>query len=99
MNLGIILKLIKIASGVKSVVDTTKTIKGFVEDMKTENIAVKHGESCVEYNNPQDVIDILINIPNNRAHYEKVAASGCKTVLTLHNPTRISSQLFKITEQ
>ena len=64
-----------------------------------ENIAVKHGESCVEYNNPQDVIDILINIPNNRAHYEKVAASGCKTVLTLHNPTRISSQLFKITEQ
>ena len=64
-----------------------------------ENIAVKHGESCIEYNNPQDVIDILIDIPNNRAHYEKVAASGCEIVLTLHNPTRISSQLFKITEQ
>lgn len=65
-----------------------------------ENIAVKHGVSCVEYRHPQEVIDVLIDIvqdengSDNRKKYEAMAAAGRDTVLTLHSPKRIAGELF-----
>lgn len=59
-----------------------------------ENIAVKNGESCIEYNNPQEVINILNDIPNNRHKYEMMAEEGRKCVLTHHNRAKVSRELF-----
>lgn len=60
-----------------------------------ENIAVNDGESCVKYDYPYEVINILKNIFNNKQKYEEMATKGRLRVLTLHNRTVISSQLFK----
>jgi hypothetical protein len=61
-----------------------------------ENIAVKHGESCVEYSQPHEVISVLMDIPKNLKNYEDMAAKGKKQVLLAHSPKQISSQLFKM---
>ena len=61
-----------------------------------ENIAVKHGESCIEYRHPQEVIAVLKDIPNNIQKYEMMAAEGRRQVLTQHNRALISSQLFNL---
>lgn len=63
-----------------------------------ENIAVKHGESCIEYRQPSEVITWLHEIAKDPKRFEDMARAGQQQVLTLHNPTRVSSQLFKITE-
>ena len=63
-----------------------------------ENIAVKHGESCIEYRQPSEVITWLHEIAKDPKRFEEMARAGQKQVQTLHNPTRVSSQLFKITE-
>ena len=59
-----------------------------------ENIAVKHGESCIEYHHPTEVIDILNDIPNNLYKYERMAEAGRQAVLKYHNRRKISSELF-----
>ena len=64
-----------------------------------ENIAVKHGESCIEYRHPQEVIEVLKDIPNNIHKYEMVAAEGRKQVLTQHDRAFISLQLFNLVKQ
>ena len=63
-----------------------------------ENIAVENGVSCIEYCHPQEVIEVLIGIPNNISKYEAMAAEGRRQVLEKHNRALISSQLFKLTE-
>ena len=63
-----------------------------------ENIAVKHGESCIGYRQPSEVITWLHEIAKDPKRFEEMARAGQKQVQTLHNPTRVSSQLFKITE-
>ena len=63
-----------------------------------ENIAVKHGESCIEYRQPSEVITWLHDIAKDPKRFEEMARAGQQQVQTLHNPTRVSSQLFKITE-
>ena len=59
-----------------------------------ENIAVEHGRSCIVYNDPHEVIDVLLEIPQNRERYEQMAAEGQKRVLELHNRQRIADELF-----
>ena len=61
-----------------------------------ENIAVKHGESCIEYRTPQEVIEVLMDIPQNIRKYEDMAAEGQRQVLSQHNPTVVSQTLFGI---
>lgn len=61
-----------------------------------ENIAVENGVSCIEYSNPQEVINILNDIPNNRHIYEAMAEEGRKCVLTHHNRAKISRELFAL---
>ena len=59
-----------------------------------ENIAVEHDRSCIVYNDPHDVIDVLLEIPQNRERYERIATEGQKRVLELHNRQRIADELF-----
>lgn len=59
-----------------------------------ENIAVEHGNSCVVWENPSQLIDSLLDIPNNIVHYEQMAEAGRQAVLQEHNPRKISKQLF-----
>jgi len=61
-----------------------------------ENIAVEHGESCIEYRQPQEVIEVLKDIPNNIQKYEMMAAEGRRQVLTQHNRKKIADQLFSL---
>ena len=62
-----------------------------------ENIAVKHGESCIEYRHPQEVIEVLKDIPQNIRKYEDMAAEGQRQVLSQHSPSMVSRTLFDIT--
>ena len=59
-----------------------------------ENIAVKHGVSCIEYRQPQEVIEVLQDIPNNISKYEAMAEAGRRQVLEHHNREKISRELF-----
>lgn len=59
-----------------------------------ENIAVEHDRSCIVYNDPHEVIDVLLEIPQNLERYEQMAAEGQKRVLELHNRQRIADELF-----
>ena len=64
-----------------------------------ENIAVKHGDSCIEYKQPKDVIQWLIEISNNTSTFEKMAEKGQEQVLRFHDRALISKELFQnITE-
>ena len=59
-----------------------------------ENIAVKNGESCIEYDNAKEVIGILKGIPANRQKFEKMAEEGRRCVLEYHNREIIARELF-----
>lgn len=61
-----------------------------------ENIAVKHGVSCIEYREPQEVIEALMDIPNNIRKYEMMAAEGRKQVLKHHSRAKVASELFSL---
>lgn len=62
-----------------------------------ENIAVEHDRSCIVYNDPHEVIDVLLEIPQNLERYEQMAAEGQKRVLELHNRQRVADELFGLT--
>ena len=64
-----------------------------------ENIAVKHGESCIVYEKPQEVIEVLVDIVNGNFNgkfgkYERMAALGQQEVLKWHDRKLIAQQLF-----
>ena len=63
-----------------------------------ENIAVKHGESCIEYRHPQEVIEVLKDIPNNIKKYEDIAVAGRNAILKYHGRSVVSQTLFGIFE-
>lgn len=64
-----------------------------------ENIAVEHGESCIEYHKPQEVIDTLMDIPLHREKYETMAAAGCTAILKNHKRSLIFQELFSLFEK
>ncbi|MBR1518920.1 MAG: glycosyltransferase family 1 protein [Prevotella sp.] len=59
-----------------------------------ENIAVKNGESCIEYDDAKEVIGILKDIPYDIQKYEKIAEEGRRCVLEYHNREKIARELF-----
>ena len=61
-----------------------------------ENIAVENGVSCVEYQEPQEVIGVLMDIPSNRDKYEQMAVKGRDAVLTIHGRETVSKRLFSM---
>ncbi|MBR5653165.1 MAG: glycosyltransferase family 1 protein [Prevotella sp.] len=59
-----------------------------------ENIAVKDGLSCLEYNTQKELLAILSDIPLNREHYEQMAEQGRQAALKEHNREKVSAELF-----
>ena len=59
-----------------------------------ENIAVKDGVSCLEYETQKELLAFLSDIPRNREHYEQMAERGRQEVLRLHNREKVAAELF-----
>lgn len=55
-----------------------------------ENIYVRHGNSCFQYNDINDIPMFLNYIYNNKGKAEIIAENGRKQVLKWHNPKRVS---------
>ena len=64
-----------------------------------ENIAVKHLESCIEYDEAKDFIKILKDIIVRRNYYENIALKGRKSILERHNQKLISEHLFRFLKE
>ncbi len=64
-----------------------------------ENIAVKHLESCIEYDEAKDFIKILKDIIVRRNYYENIALKGRKSILERHNQKLISEHLFRFMKE
>lgn len=63
-----------------------------------ENIAVRNGESCVQYSTVDEAIDRLVDICGHRNKYERIAEVGRRLVLREHDGGKIADKLFEITE-
>ena len=61
-----------------------------------ENIAVKNGRSCIEYDDAKTVISILRDITFDIQKYEEMAAEGRRCVLEYHNREKIARELFSL---
>lgn len=59
-----------------------------------ENIAVRNGESCVEYATAGQAMDMMLDIRAHRAKYEQMAERGRQEVWREHDRARIASALF-----
>jgi hypothetical protein len=59
-----------------------------------ENIAVENGKSCIIYDNPDQLISVLTDIPKSIPKYEQIANQGKNNVLNFHDRTKISKSLF-----
>ena len=62
-----------------------------------ENIAVQNGVSCIEYQQPQEVIEVLMDIPDNKEKYEAMARAGQEAVQKYHDRCLLSQELFSLT--
>jgi hypothetical protein len=60
-----------------------------------ENIAVENNVSCIQYENIEQLLHVLQNIPLHREKYETIAKEGRKNVLKYHDNALISTQLFE----
>lgn len=61
-----------------------------------ENIAVKNGESCIEYQDAKEVIDVLKEIISNIAKYEKIAENGRTAIYSKHSRNDAFNELLKL---
>lgn len=61
-----------------------------------ENIVVEHGVSCIEYREPQEVMDVLSDIIKNREKYEAMAMAGREAVLKHHDRRLLAEGLFSL---
>ena len=59
-----------------------------------ENIAVHHGEECLQYERACEVPALLRDIAENRSRYEVMAEAGRTAVLREHDRARASQALF-----
>ena len=63
-----------------------------------ENVAVRNGESCVQYSTVEEAMDKLMDICAHRNKYEKMAETGRRLVLLEHDRGKIADTLFDITK-
>ena len=59
-----------------------------------ENIAVRHGVECLQYERACEVPALLRDIANDRRRHEAIAEAGRAAVLREHNRARASQALF-----
>ena len=63
-----------------------------------ENIAVKNGVSCLEYQQAEEVTKMLLEIKDNAAKYEEMARRGQEAVHMYHDRRLLSQELFSINQ-
>ena len=61
-----------------------------------ENIAVEDGVSCIGYQNPERVVEVLEDMPRHLSFYEQIAERGRQAVLSVHDRERVSNQFFDL---
>ena len=61
-----------------------------------ENIAVKNGVSCLQYETPQEVTVLLKDVVDNVPTYEQIAATGRHCVLQHHSRRTIAKDFFSL---
>lgn len=61
-----------------------------------ENIAVRDGESCLMYDTPQQIIDILRKVASAPQCYVDVANAGREAVLREHSRVKVARQFFDL---
>lgn len=64
-----------------------------------ENIAVKDGESCVEYRDWSQLPHILRGLADNPAEYESIARAGIDAVRKYHSPQRTGEEFWTIARE
>lgn len=61
-----------------------------------ENISVKSGCSCIEYDTVEELIHVLNDIPGNKEWYEQIAATGRECVRKFHGSSMIAEQFYSL---
>ncbi|WP_449028895.1 glycosyltransferase family 1 protein [Prevotella jejuni] len=61
-----------------------------------ENIAVEHKASCMQYNNIEEIVDILNNIYKKKSIYEAMAERGRESILNKHNNSIVAEKIFSL---
>ena len=61
-----------------------------------ENIAVEHKASCMQYNNIEEIVDILNNIYKKKSIYEAMAERGRESILNKHNNSIVAEKMFSL---
>ena len=61
-----------------------------------ENIAVEHNVSCLQYNQVEDIVDLLKEICLKSSVYEDMAERGRKAILSQHNNSIVAGKLFSL---
>ena len=61
-----------------------------------ENIAVEHNISCLQYNQVEDIVDLLKDICLKSSVYEAMAERGRKAILSQHNNSIVAGKLFSL---
>ena len=61
-----------------------------------ENIAVEHNVSCLQYNQVEDIVDLLKEICLKSSVYEAMAERGRKAILSQHNNSIVAGKLFSL---
>lgn len=70
----------------------------FGTEYTLENIAVRNGESCVQYSTVEEAMDKLMDICAYRNKYEQMAESGRRLVMQEHDRSKNANLLFGIAE-
>lgn len=63
-----------------------------------ENVAIRNGESCVQYSTVEEAMDRLVDICTHRNEYEQMAETGRRLVLQEHDRGKIADKIFDITK-
>lgn len=63
-----------------------------------ENIAVKHGESCIVADDAHEMLNVLRDIPQRSYIYEQLAVAGREAVLAEHGRERVTNRFFQLFE-
>lgn len=61
-----------------------------------ENIAVEYNISCLQYNQVEDIVDLLKDICLKSSVYEAMAERGRKAILNQHNNSIVAGKLFSL---
>lgn len=64
-----------------------------------ENIQVRSGVSCIEYDDADKLAAILRDIPANVAKYEAIRDAGVQAVLQHHNRQKVADEFFSLFRQ